>query len=488
MRESGRAGVVVAVADEALREHVENAAREAGCALVAGPRYRGNVVIVAARDEGEDASHLLRASLAEGALGVVVLADARSLRQRLFREGAADVVSPRVDAWELARRIERIVGTKLLALRVAEQAREAEEQRALFQAVVDTIPVSLYAIDQHYQVVVWNRGREAGPFGKPRVETLGANLFDVVGDDDDLRAEFEEIFRTGVPRTSEVRGRAGSPPRVYRVEKYPMRLGSGEEVSHVIVFARDVTEQRALERSMAQAEKLAAIGRLAAGIAHEINNPLATIASCAEAMRTRLSEPLDTAARIEIVDDSKVIEEEAYRCKDILQSLLDFSRPSAEPSGPCDLARVVERTVRLIKHNPKLSRVDLGVDLAADLPRPRAHEDHLVEALMALVLNAADAAPEGRIVVRATRTAQGEPMIAVEDDGPGIPPEIRGRIFEPFFTTKPPGQGTGLGLSVVYGLLEAHGGRLVVDSEPGRGSRFEMVWPAGTIELDEVTR
>jgi two-component system NtrC family sensor kinase len=355
-------------------------------------------------------------------------------------------------------------------------ARERVEEATLFQAVIDAIPVSLYAIDRDFRVVVWNRGREAGPFGRPRGEVLGARLFDIVGEDPGLRGEFEEVFATGEAQVSEVEGRAEVPPRVFRVEKVPMRLGSRGDVTHVITFAQDVTERRALERSMAQAEKLAAVGRLSAGIAHEINNPLATIASCAESLRSRAHEEPGVPPE-ELAEDAAIVEEEAYRCKEIVESLLDFSRPASETREPCDLCEIAQRTLRLLRHNPKLASLQIDVRVGADLPRPTANPDHLVQALMALVVNAADASPDGRLGLSGEQGPDGSLRLSVTDDGPGIPATLQEKIFEPFFTTKPPGLGTGLGLSVVFGLIQAQGGRVEVDTQEGRGSRFTLVLP-----------
>ncbi|RMF73706.1 MAG: PAS domain S-box protein [Acidobacteria bacterium] len=481
--ESGIHEVVIGAVGGALRGRVRSAVRRARLeALDDGPS-RGRIAVAGPCTPDRGAA-FVAAARAAGAAGVVAIAPRGDDRAALLDAGADEAVDPRIPVAELAARLARLARRAGSAGRAAD-AERLDEQRALFQAVVDAIPVSLYAIDRDYRVVVWNRGREAGPFGRPRGEVLGANLFDIVGDEPRLREEFERVFRTGRPEAVEVEARGGRPRRTYRVEKVPMRLGDGPEVTHVITFARDVTAQRALERSMAQAEKLAAIGRLAAGIAHEINNPLATIASCAEAMRGSLAEPPDEATRREMIDDAGVIEEEAYRCKEILQALLDFARPSTAETAPCDLERIVERTARLVRHNPKLRDVTLRCVVAPALPQPTAHENHLVEALMALVLNAADAAPHGEVTIRAERGEDGETVVlAVEDDGPGIPVELRERIFDPFFTTKPPGHGTGLGLSVVYGLMEALGGSVRVSSVPGAGSRFELVLPA-PVEIAE---
>jgi signal transduction histidine kinase len=359
------------------------------------------------------------------------------------------------------------------------------DQERLFQAVVDSLPVSLHVIDRAFRVVVWNHGRECGVLGMPRGEALSRDLFEIIGDDPELRAEYDAVFDSGRGTVSEVQASHGMPPKTFRVEKVPMRLGGGDEVTHVITFAQDVTEQRALERSMTQAEKLAAVGRIGSGIAHEINNPLATIAGCAESMASRLGSELGAREQRELLEDAGLIEEEAYRCKGILQSLLDVSRNSPEPVRACDLEQLVRRVVKLLGHNPRLREIELRVLAPEEPVEVEAAEEQIVQVLMALLLNAADAVGErGTVTVRVSRPSLDEAMFTVEDDGPGIDPALQGRVFDPFFTTKPPGQGTGLGLSVAYGLVQAHGGRLQLSSRPGEGSRFTVFLPAtrGTTE------
>lgn len=352
------------------------------------------------------------------------------------------------------------------------------EQDELFQALVDSLPVSLHVVDRTFRVVVWNHGRECGALGMPRGEALSRDLFEIIGEDPDLRREYESVFRTGRGTKCEVQASHGMPPKTYRVEKVPMRLGGSGEVTHVITFAQDVTEQRALERSMAQAEKMAAVGRVGSGIAHEINNPLATIASCAEAIAERLEDGGDTNGRPELVEDATLIEQEAYRCKGILQSLLDVSRCSPDPVTQCELGQVARRVVKLVGHDPRLRGIALHVEAPEEAVEAEAAEEQMVQVLMALVLNAADAVGErGTITVRVEPEKAGEVSVSVEDDGPGIDPELHTRVFEPFFTTKPPGQGTGLGLSVAYGLIQAHGGRIELSSRVGSGSRFAVFLP-----------
>ncbi len=413
---------------------------------------------------------------------VVLLPPAAQARRLEALEAGADLLlGPEVGELELAARV--------ALLGAASDGASREEERRLFQAVVDALPLSLHAIDRDFRVVVWNRSREEGAFGRPRREALHADLFDVIGRDDALRGEYEEVFDSGRARVNEVEGGGGDSPRIFRVEKVPMRLDADEAVTHVITIGHDVTEERLVERAMAQTEKMAAIGRLAAGIAHEINNPLATIAGCAEAMRSRLADELSDRARSELAEDAQVIEEEAYRCKSILQNVLDFSRSTPETRTVCETGEVARRAARLLRHNPKFKSLELEVQVEDACPAVYANEDHIVQVLLALLVNAADAvAPTGRIVVRAGLGADGHARLSVADDGPGVPPELKDRIFEPFFTTKPPGQGTGLGLAVAYGLVQAHGGEIHMTSELGHGTRFDVVLPRAAAVAAEVTR
>lgn len=438
-----------------------------------------------AAGEGEGPAWVPRL-LARGVRAVLALAPENSpVRLAFIESGADDVVSTEVTEAELLLRLKALIRLAVLRgkyqemeIAVREGLREVEESRALFQAVVDALPMSLYAIDRRFDIVVWNRAREVGPFGRPRGEVLGKNLIGITGEDPALYREFEKVFREGVGLVSEVEGRAVDPPRLFRVEKVPMRLGGGDEVTHVITFARDITEQRAIERTLAQTEKLAAIGQLSAGIAHEIKNPLMTIASCAEAMKNRLSSPVDETTRDEIVQDAQLIEDEAYRCKEILDGLLDFSRASTNQRRPVDPNELGAKVCHLLRYNPRLKGVHLELQAEPGLPELHANPDQIMQALLVLILNAVDAAgPSGRVILETRRGSPTEVVLAVEDNGPGIPPEIRERIFEPFFTTKPPGKGTGLGLGVAYGLITAHGGRFQVHSKQGQGTRFEIWLP-----------
>ena len=226
------------------------------------------------------------------------------------------------------------------------------------------------------------------------------------------------------------------------------------------------------QRQLAQADKLASVGRLAAGIAHEINNPLTGVLSYASLLRKRMEH--DPPA----CEDLDVIVRETVRCRGIIRGLLDFARPTAPAKKPMDLNEVVRRAVSVVMTQLSLNHVDLSLDLASDLPTVLADANQIQQVLVNLLLNAADAiGTEGGSIRALTRPGPSTSIeLLLEDSGRGIPPEDLPRIFEPFFTTKG-NHGTGLGLAVSWGIVEAHGGVLEVQSEPGRGTCFTLHLP-----------
>jgi signal transduction histidine kinase len=272
--------------------------------------------------------------------------------------------------------------------------------------------------------------------------------------------------------------RAGEP-RVLRLTRAPFEP-EGEEIRHVVLLVEDVTRAKQLEGQMLLTERLTTAGRLAAGVAHELNNPLATIAGCAESLLARLREGTGAAAP-ELADFPtylRLVEEEAYRCKEITGSLLHFVREPGSRRDPTDVNALVLKTIELLSHQSRFAGRRCLTELDPALAPVSANEGQLRQVFLALAANALEAmASEGRLTLR-SRRRRGEVEIEFEDEGPGIPDEVLGRIFDPFFTTKPPGQGTGLGLAIAQGIVADHDGRIEVTSRVGKGSVFRVVLPA----------
>jgi two-component system, NtrC family, sensor kinase len=363
-----------------------------------------------------------------------------------------------------------------------------EEHRKFTEAVLDALPVSLYVIDRDYRIVTWNKHREIGVQGIPRDSAIGRNVFEVLArySQGRLRQEFERAFRTGrIERIEQQTTDEDGSTKHWLVSKIPMQDKETGEVTHVITVGEDVTMRVEAIHAVGRAEKLAAVGRLAAGVVHEINNPLATIAACAESLEQRVIEGTFSAEAPEVVDDLSeylgLIKSEAFRCKSITTGLLDFSRVRTGNRHPLDVGEMIKASANLISHQKRGDNIKIKVDVEHDIPMINADGGHIQQAVIALATNAIDAMPEGGSLTLRTFSQTHRVVIEIADTGLGIPPENLSKIFEPFFTTKEVGKGTGLGLAVCYGIVTEHNGRLSVRSNVGKGTTFSIFLPKGVV-------
>ncbi|WP_373060029.1 PAS domain-containing sensor histidine kinase [Gemmatimonas sp.] len=365
------------------------------------------------------------------------------------------------------------------------KVREIAHQRAFMECVVDSLPDGLHVVDRDYRIHAWNHKRETGLQGVARTDAIGRTIFEVLHRQPAalLKREFDEVFSSGRLQQFQMESHAFGEPRTFRISKIPMRMGGGP-VTHVITIGEDITDWKAALDRTAQSEKLAALGQLAAGVMHEINNPLATIAACAESMGLLQEHGTPATPPTELL---RIIDLEVQRCKKIVNGLLDFARPKPAHRERFDLDEVVQQSLFLLQHHPRFKRVKLVMELAGDAQASvHGDADQLVQVLIALAMNALDATAEGgRVIIRTSSTCgdDGRPLalLEVEDEGPGIPRALQAKVFEPFFTTKPPGQGTGLGLAICYGIVNDHGGQLELVSPEGTGAVFRVSLPAGTL-------
>ena len=271
----------------------------------------------------------------------------------------------------------------------------------------------------------------------------------------------------------------------------PVRDHEGAPVA-VMAAGHDLTALRALQNQVLHAEKLATVGQIAAGVAHEINNPLTSVQMCVEAVLRKAN--LASEGRVpnlyEPTDIERLmkIREGAERIRKFSRDLTTYARPSGREFEDVNLNEVVEHALSFCEHVLYEAKASLTRDLAPDLPRVRVVRDHIMQVVTNLVSNAAQALSDegGLIVVRTFSDGAGHAGLSVSDNGEGILEADRGRVFDPFFTTKPAGRGTGLGLPVVRNIVLAHGGDITFDSRPGDGTTFMVSLPLGTGSIGAI--
>ena len=281
------------------------------------------------------------------------------------------------------------------------------------------------------------------------------------------------------PGNTSVEVRAGE--RILLLTAYPTTEADG---GAVLVF-EDQTEKRRLQDQLIQSEKMSAIGQLIAGVAHDLNNPLASVVGFSDFLAEagevpeRLAEPL------------QVIRQEAERAATIVKNLLSFARRQEGERRRQPIKPILESTLQLLANQLMASRIEATLRVEAGLPDVEVNGNQIKQVFVNVINNGAQAIAEtgqgGRIWVTAKRWLDGV-AVSVTDSGPGIPEEIAARVFEPFFTTKPEGKGTGLGLSICQGILKEHGGRLTLEAKPGAGATFIVELPGTTPPAAEPER
>jgi signal transduction histidine kinase len=269
--------------------------------------------------------------------------------------------------------------------------------------------------------------------------------------------------------------------RHYEIIASPLKTDVGSE-RQVLVFKRDVTLEKEYQAQFYQAEKMATVGTLAAGVAHEINNPLAAISGFAEGLRRRIKKiegQVDGELGAEFKEYTDTIINECLRCRDIVQTLLTFSRPIATSLSPVDINGCISDTLFILKHHFKREpSITIKTALAESIPLIRGDESQLKQVIINLLTNAYDAIGQGGTIRISTHpTSRNGVELVIEDTGCGIPLEEQDKLFEPFYTTKPVGKGVGIGLSTCYAIVRRHDGEINVDSALGMGSAFRVTLP-----------
>jgi PAS domain S-box-containing protein len=289
-----------------------------------------------------------------------------------------------------------------------------------------------------------------------------------------------DTFTLKRPTFQELKNNTGN---IFHFWAYPLLDDEGRLYA-IVHNLKDVTRQRRLEQQLIRSDKLASLGTLVAGIAHEINNPLGIIAGYSEALLDRAHEPVLSGVQgfEDFPEYLRTIHSEIFRCKGILKSLLEFARPSGGTFREIDINELIKEVLLLLQHRTARLQHTLSLTLNRDLPKISADAGSLRQLLMNLLLNAIYFTPGGESISITTgpdgAENAGGVRLDVRDTGAGIPADLVDKVFDPFFTTKPVGEGTGLGLTICHRIVEEHGGTIDVESEVGKGTTFIIKLPA----------
>jgi two-component system, NtrC family, sensor kinase len=372
---------------------------------------------------------------------------------------------------------------------------EYERLKEFSENIVESINVGILAADLNDCVESWNTQIERltgiprdAALGRPLSELFPAELCEVF---DQVRRQtgVHNIYKFVLPAPAAAvavangggnghangngKGNgnpAGPGAHILNLAIAPLVSKDMRQIGRLIIFD-DITDRDELERRLVQADKLSSIGLLAAGVAHEVNTPLAVISTYAQMLAKQISED---EQKSKLLDK---IAKQTFRASEIVNSLLSFSRTSPTEFVDVDVSKVIHETLSLVDHQLKKSTIEVKLDLPPALPPVKGNAGKLQQVFLNLFLNARDAMDAGGTLTVRAWSANGFARIDVADSGQGIAPEHLERIYDPFFTTKAALKGTGLGLSVTYGIVREHGGSIEVESRPGAGSRFRVELP-----------
>lgn len=363
---------------------------------------------------------------------------------------------------ELSSTIKQMTDTlRLSRQELAEANRNLAYLKEFSENIIESAPVGIVTVDSMLRVKYWNKAMEvlSGLKKKDASDQYIVKLLPWLTREVITQKEQDELaIRTPLFQS-------------FKINISPFKDPSGG----FVVIIEDITGKKQMEEQLLQASKLASLGKLTAGISHEIGNPLASISSLVQEIRSLGLESLDDR---EFTDTSlKTINSHVERIANIVRSLGDFARISTKEKTVSHIQEILDRTINLVKYDKRFKNVRLIAEIDA-VPPLRVNPDQIQQVFLNLMLNALDAMPDGGTLTISTRRKGGGAIeIVFRDTGTGIDEMIRDRIFDPFFTTKPLGKGTGLGLSICYGIIREHNGTISVKSKKGQGTAFTIILP-----------
>jgi PAS domain S-box-containing protein len=416
--------------------------------------------------------HYFVPCVAKGGLIAVLALGAKESGEPLSSEDLALLAAV---AGQVATAIEN--GRLYHQLRV--KADEVERMREFNENIVESLDDGLVVADANDRIVRWNRAIEQ-LYGPLRRDAIGLGLHEVFDGAfvESLRAARRDAPAGATLYRVPLAGRAAQSGRrlLVNVATVPLQTAAGNlsSTTGTLIIIEDVTSRVRLEEQLQISEKMASIGLLAAGVAHEVNTPLTGISSFTQ-MLLEGADPEDPRTRV-----LEKIERQTFRAARIVNGLLTLSRSgnqAATERMPVDLNAVVSDVLTLVEHQLEAASIKIRRDFASPGVVVSAMEHKLQQVFLNLFLNARDAMPKGGWLSVTTREAGGQAVVEIADTGSGIPTEHLSRIYDPFFTTKAIGHGTGLGLSITYGIVREHEGTLHCDSTVGQGTRFVLSLP-----------
>jgi PAS domain S-box-containing protein len=357
------------------------------------------------------------------------------------------------------------------------KADELERMREFSENILESLNDGLAVINRDHRIVRWNRRLEE-LYGVRHEDAVRRRLDEV------FSTEFFEVLRSAGQESLE--GAAfyrvplmtrHEPARrlLVNVATTPLRESDGA-VAGTIVIVEDISSRVQLEEQLQISEKMASIGLLAAGVAHEVNTPLTGISSFTQ-MLLQGAQPDDPKTKV-----LEKIERQTFRAAKIVNGLLNLARPAQTDAGPVEVNAVINDVLSLLEHQLRTGRIQVRKELTSTSPLVQGIEYKLQQVFLNLFLNARDAMPRGGWLTIATRADGDSASVEISDTGSGIPTEQLSRIYDPFFTTKDFGKGTGLGLSITYGIVQEHGGTITCDSNVGQGTRFTLTLPLAAVQ------
>jgi PAS domain S-box-containing protein len=341
---------------------------------------------------------------------------------------------------------------------LAEANRQLAMLKEFSENIIESLPLGVATLDEALRVTYWNSGMEM---------ITGTEKSDALDRDaSQLLTCLEPRLFTPEVREGEITCRRNFDPQIV-LKGYVSRL-TGAQKGYVLVL-EDITEKKKIEEELFRATKHASVGRLAAGVAHEIGNPLASISSLVQELQT---EDLSAFASSSLT----TINEHVHRIARIVRNLGDFARLYPRQKIPTSLREILETTLNLVRYDKNFRKIEIRTDVR-DTPPLKIDPDQIQQVFLNLILNARDAMPDGGTLDISVMQSDSYVVMLFADTGSGIAPEMRDKVFDPFFSTKGPTKGTGLGLSICYSIIKDHGGTIEIDSGKDKGTRFTIRIP-----------